>query len=197
MWQTFVRYPHLADGRHDDEAWRAHSGRFAACLIRIPASALQPNLNTFREAVGPLGLSRLHPDHFLHIMVQEIGFVTRNPTTPDELSLDRFDELGSALGSALNDIEQFDVVVRGVNSFEDAAFLEVHDGGRCQMLHKRLREVAAVPLIPRYAFLPHITIAHYLGVFDSMPIVQALQPFRESEFGIVRISEVEIVTFRV
>ena len=144
MWQDFVRYPTLADGRHDDENWRAHNGRFAACMVRVPASALEPNLQAFRDVLEPLASARLHPDHFLHIMIQEIGFVGRSPDKPDDLSLERFDELGVALSTSLADLDAFDIVVRAANSFEDAAFLEVHDGANCHLLHRKLREVSAV-----------------------------------------------------
>lgn len=197
VWQAFTRYPTLADGRHDDANWRAHNGRFACCLVRVPADTLKPAVDDLRHALGQGERARLHPDHFLHIMVQEIGFVCRNPTSADELSFERFDELSTALSTALNDMESFDVQVKGTNSFEDAAFLEVHDGGHCNALHRKLREVAAVPMIPRYAYLPHLTIAHYLGDFDSLETVRALQRFREVEFGSFRVTEVEIATLRV
>ena len=100
LWQAFTRYPTLADGRHDDATWRAHNGRFACCLIRVPVSNIQPELNRLRTALERKNEIRLHPDHFLHIMVQEIGFICRNPSKPDEISLDRFDELSSALSTA-------------------------------------------------------------------------------------------------
>jgi 2'-5' RNA ligase len=197
LWQAFTRYPTVADGRHDDEAWRAHDGRFAACLIRVPASSLEPELSKLRGALDRPEQIRLHPDHFLHIMIQEIGFVTKSPKKPDELSIDRFDEVTMALNSALHDMSTFEVCIGGVNSFEDAAFLEVRNGGGTEAIHRRLREVAAVPMIPRYAFLPHVTVAHYLGSFDSLPIVKALQSFRGTVFGTFPVTEVEIVTMRV
>jgi 2'-5' RNA ligase len=130
-------------------------------------------------------------------MVQEIGFVCRDPRTSDELSLERFDELGSALETALDDIEAFDVSIANANSFEDAPFLEVHDGGGCQAVHRRLREAAAVPMIPRYSYLPNITIGHYTGSYDSLQTVQALQQFRSTHFGSFRVSEVEVATLQV
>jgi len=197
LWQAFTRYPTLADGRHDDAAWRAHDGRFAGCLIRVPANQLQPELDRVRSALDRPSEIRLHPDHFLHIMIQEIGFVSRTATKSDELTIDRFDELSTALSTALDDIAAFEVSIGVVNSFEDAAFLEVRDHGGSELIHRRLREVAAVPMIPRYAFLPHMTIAHYLGSFDSLPVVKALQPFRDVQFGTFEVSEVEIVTMRV
>lgn len=197
LWQAFTRYPTLADGRHDDEVWRAHEGRFAGCLIRVPASQLQPELDRLRSALDRPSEIRLHPDHFLHIMIQEIGFVCRTATKPDELTIERFDEVSTALASALDDIASFEVTIGAANSFEDAAFLEIHDRGGTELIHRRLREVAAVPMIPRYAFLPHMTIAHYLGSFDALPVIKALQPFRSAQFGSFQVTEVEIVTMRV
>jgi 2'-5' RNA ligase len=196
-WQAFSRYPTLADGRHDDETWRAHNGRFACCLIRVPADSLKPGLDELRTALAAHGRARLHPDHFLHIMIQEIGFTTTHPTRQDELTFDRFDELTTAFSSALRDISPFQISVGSANSFEDAAFLEVQDGGRCSAVHGRLREVAAVPMIPRYAYLPHITIAHYLGSFDSMDTLRTLQRYRNVEFGKFEVTEIEIATLRV
>lgn len=130
-------------------------------------------------------------------MVQEIGFICRKPSKPDEISIERFDELSSALGTALSDLHPFDTNIAFANSFEDAAFIEVHDGGGCEAIHRRLREVAAVPMIPRYAFLPHLTVGHYLGDADSLPTVKALQQFREVVFGAFRVAEVEVATMRV
>ena len=197
-WQAFSRYPTLADGRHDDATWRAHSGRFACCLIRVPASALRPRLDALRtELAAGEGKVRLHPDHFLHIMIQEIGFTSTNPTRGDELSFERFDELTTAFSSALRDISPFEIGICSANSFEDAAFLEVQDGARCAAVHGRLREVAAVPMIPRYAYMPHITVAHYLGSFDSMETLKTLQSYRDVQFGAFEVTEVEIATLRV
>ena len=130
-------------------------------------------------------------------MIQEIGFTTTHPTRQDELTFDRFDELTTAFSSALRDISPFQISVGSANSFEDAAFLEVQDGGRCSAVHGRLREVAAVPMIPRYAYLPHITIAHYLGSFDSMDTLRTLQRYRNVEFGKFEVTEIEIATLRV
>lgn len=197
QWHAFSRYPTLADGRHDDDAWRAHSGRFACCLIRVPAVAMQPRLGELRADLACEGKVRLHPDHFLHIMIQEIGFTSTRPSRPDELSFDRFDELTTAFASALTDIQAFEITVPAANSFEDAAFLEVQDGARCAALHGRLREVAAVPMIPRYAYLPHITIAHYLGSYESMATLKTLQGHRGEGFGSFPVLEVEIATLRV
>lgn len=130
-------------------------------------------------------------------MIQEIGFTTTEPARPEELSFERFDELTIALASALRDILSFEIAASSVNSFEDAAFLEVQDGARCSAVHERLREVAAVPMIPRYAYLPHITLGHYLGSYDSMDTLKTLQHYRGGVFGAFTVSEVEIATLRV
>jgi hypothetical protein len=85
----------------------------------------------------------------------------------------------------------------GVNSFQDAAFLEVHDGGAAARLHQRLLELAAVPRISRFAYLPHSTIAHYTASAPAIGLAERLAAWRDAPFGRFRAAEVEIVTLRL
>ena len=197
IWEAFERYPTLADGRHDDEVWRDHSGLFACCMIRIPLGSLDPSLAELRDALEARSFARLHPHSFLHIMLQEIGFVTFAPVKDDEITPARFDEIRSAIGSVSKDIGAFRLVVGGVNSFQDAPFLEVRDDGACNLIHTRLRELAAVPIVPCYPFLPHVTVGHYVGNVDPIPTIAVLRQYREREFGTVEVDAVELATVRV
>lgn len=197
IWEAFERYPTLADGRHDDEVWRDHSGLFACCMIRIPLGSLDPALTELRSGLDALSVARLHPDGFLHVMLQEIGFVTFAPVKDDEITPARFDEIRSAVGAVSKDVAPFRMSVGGANSFQDAPFLEVRDDGACHLIHTRLRELAAVPIVPRYPFLPHITIGHYVGEFDPISTIALLRRHRETEFGTVQVDAIELATLCV
>ena len=197
IWEAFERYPTLADGRHDDKVWRDHSGLFACCMVRIPVASIKPALDELRRGLMDLSVARLHPDGFLHVMLQEIGFVTIAPVKHDELTPARFDELRTAIGSVSKDVGPFQMSVGGANSFQDAPFLEVRDDGACNLIHSRLRELAAVPIIPRYPYLPHVTIGHYVGDFDPIPTIALLRTFRETEFGSFEVDAIELATLRV
>ena len=52
VWDAFRRSQSTADGRHDTPHWRAHDGPYAACVVRVPAEALQPNLTVLRAQLA-------------------------------------------------------------------------------------------------------------------------------------------------
>jgi 2'-5' RNA ligase len=197
IWQAFRQHSHVADGRHDTEEWRAHNGVFAGCIVRVPADSLKPALDELRDALRPTPFVRLHPDHFLHVMLQEIGFVCDHPRKRSEWSAERLDEYVTAASTAVADAPSFDLHLGGANAFQDAVFLDVHDRGACARLHVRLHDLAAVPFVPRFAYLPHTTVAHFTeqAPIDNLPATIAR--FRDRRFGTFMVTQIEIVTLRV
>lgn len=194
VWDAFERAPSTADGRHDTPRWRGASGPYAICMIRVPAAALQPALQRVRDAITGLPEVRLHPDHFLHITLQELGFVVEHPSRPDEISASRLEEFAQSAIEPVTSARPFEITLGPVNAFEDAMFLEVGGGSRVGKLHSRLFELAAIPQEPAYAFLPHCTLAHFTGAMSPDAVSAALQPFRTEPLGRLQITEVEIVT---
>lgn len=194
VWEAFARAPSTADGRHDTPRWRGSSGPYAACIIRVPAEALQPQLSAVRDHLQTLSDVRLHPDHFLHIMLQELGFVVAHPARQDEISAGRLEEFAQSAIEPVSSTSPFQITLGPVNAFEDAVFLETGGGARLSKLHSRLFELAAIPSEPDYPYLPHCTVAHFTGVSSADSAVTALSPFRATPLGSLRVTEVEIVT---
>jgi len=194
VWQRFRTFAEVVDGRHDTADWRGQGGPFAVCVVRVPAGALQPALDECRAALSDQPFVRWHPDHFLHISLQELGFVCDTPARPDEISPARLEEFATAAASALADRGPLEIHLGGVNSFQDAVFLDVDDHGACHQLHRRLNDVAAVPRASRFAFLPHTTIAHYTDVRPIGDIPATLAPWRDIRFGTFTVRQIEIVT---
>jgi 2'-5' RNA ligase len=197
-WSAFGYYPEIADGRHDTSDWQSSPGPFAICLIRVPASLLQPSLDEFRGALREYPFVRLHPDHFLHITWLVLGFVTDTPSANDEITPARLDEFVAGATAALAGAVPFDIRLGGANSFQDAAFLDVHDRGQCSRMHSRLRELAAVPTQPRYAYVPHCTVAHY---DDARPMPsdlgESIERWRDRRFGSFTVQNLEVVTLDI
>src|SRR5687767_13287975 len=96
IWDAFGSAARVADGRHDTPSWRGHGGPFACCCVRVPALALQPDLDGVRLVLGGLPWVRLHPDGFLHVMLQELGFVVDSPRGDDEIAPARLEELAAS-----------------------------------------------------------------------------------------------------
>lgn len=194
VWEAFTRAPSTADGRHDTPRWRGSSGPYAACIVRVPAGVLQPHLDTLRGQLQDLTEVRLHPDHFLHIMLQELGFVVEHPSRGDEISEDRLEEFAQSAVDPVTGTPPFQISLGPANAFEDAVFLETGGGSRLSRLHSRLFELAAVQREPDYLYLPHCTVAHFTGPASAANAVAAIAPFRSGSLGSLQVTEVEIVT---
>jgi 2'-5' RNA ligase len=198
IWQAFRSAEHVADGRHDTTEWRAHSPAvYAFVAVRISADAIQPALDEIRRGLSPFPFVRQHPDHFLHITLQELGFVVSSPKSPDEIDQERLDEIVSQLPAALSGAPAFDLRLGGANSFQDAIFLDVHDRGHCGRLHTRLRELAGVLSVPKFAYLPHVTLAHFTAPEPSGELPQLIGRWRDRRFGSLDVTSIEVVTMDV
>jgi len=197
IWNAFLRSACLADGRHDTAAWRSRAGPFAMCVIRVPAPSLAGLLDSCQQSLAHCPNVRVHPADFLHITLQELGFVCDRPGALDEITPARLDEFAQSAVGPIADRDPFTITFAGVNSFQDAAFLEVDDGGACAALHARLFELAAIPRSPRFAYLPHAKIAHYTADAPAAAVQAALAPFHQARFGAFDVTQVEIVTLDV
>ncbi|MDQ3696112.1 MAG: 2'-5' RNA ligase family protein [Chloroflexota bacterium] len=197
VWESFCSLGRVADGRHDTPAWRSHDAVFAVCMIRVPITALNDDLARCRAALARLPGVRVHPDHFLHISLQELGFVTAAPRHPDEISPAALEEFVSMAASPISERPPFVLTLGGANSFKDAPFLEVHDDEESSRLHQRLFEIAAPPISPTFPYLPHSTIAHYTEPALAAPAIEVLSKWRDARFGEFEVTEVEIATMTI
>jgi 2'-5' RNA ligase len=194
VWEAFQRSQATADGRHDTPYWQAHDGPYAACVARVPAEALQPKLTDLRQQLADLRGVRLHPDHFLHVMLQELGFVVAAPRQPDEISDTRLEEFAQSTVELIANMRPLPVTLGGVNTFQDAVFLELRGGGPLSRLHERLFDLAALPSLPSYSYLPHCTIAHYDGTTPHDEARSLIARWRKEVLGKFTMTEAEIVT---
>lgn len=135
----------------------------------------------------------MHPPSFLHISIQEIGFLSDAPARRDEITRKDLDELISQAHRPLLDFPAFRVVLGPVNSFADAAFLDVDDDGWLSRIHRRLLDFSTVPPSTRYPYLPHMTLAHYdrTAPIGNLPAV--LAEWRDLPLGEFTVDRVEVV----
>ncbi len=194
VWEAFQQSRSTDDGRHDTPHWRAHDGPFAACVIRVPDQVLKPALTVLRDDLAGVQGARIHPDHFLHIMLQELGFMADHPGRPDEITQARVEEFAFAATTPLSSIAPFTVALGGANSFQDAVFLEIDRGELLNQIHERLFDLAAVPHVPAYPYLAHCTIAHYDGSVSPREARSVLETWRANILGQFTVTEIEIVT---
>jgi 2'-5' RNA ligase len=194
VWDVFCQSETTLDGRHDTPRWQVHPGHYAASVIRVDATALQPALDDIRAALKGMDSVRIHPDPFLHIMLQELGFVETHATDPSQMTSERLEEFAQSSIEPVSNTRAFSILLGGVNAFTDAVFLEARGAGELVRLHERLFELAAIPRVPKHSFLPQCTIAQFTGEVPAQPVREALEPFRGTRLGVIEAREVEIVT---
>jgi 2'-5' RNA ligase len=194
VWQAFRQSEATADGRHDTPYWRSHLGPYALCVVRVPTEAVQPQLDALRADLARLPGVRIHPDHFLHITLQELGFVVDAPRGRDEISGARLEEFVQSAIEPVSQVPAFSIQLGGANSFQDAVFLDVDGSGPLTQLHERLFDVATILRPPDYPYLAHCTVAHYDGTTPAQAAASVIEPWRHQVLGGFSVSEVEIVT---
>lgn len=194
VWSSFLQAEETADGRHDTPAWRARAGVYAACIVRVPSEALEPALGQLQDGLRRVRGVRVHPTGFLHIMLQELGFLVGHPTRSDEISPARLEEFAQSAIEPVTITPPFPIWLGPANSFEDAVFLEVANGEALARLHQRLFDLAVIPASPAFSYLPHCTIAHYDGTASPAEAIAAIEPWRDRTLGGFRVNEVEVIT---
>jgi 2'-5' RNA ligase len=193
IWQNLRSIAEVRDGRHDGEAWQSHQGQFAMCCVRIPPDALGPEYDGILEALSQFPFVRIHPQSFLHIPIQEIGYVVNEPVSRNEISRNQLDEFITVSQRPLLDFPRFRIGLGPVNSFADAAFLDVQDDGWLSRIHRRLVDLSSVPPSMKFPYLPHATIAHYdrVAPIENLPAV--LAEWRDTPVGEFVTDDVHVV----
>ncbi len=139
------------------------------------------------------------PRNALHITVQSVG-------NRDKLTVEQQAALAERAAPVLERLAPFDVTIGGANSFDVAAFLEVHDGGAIREARATLRaalpwlaEEGSDPLVSGDcdAFLPHVSIAYYNAEADAAGVVAALAPHRHDVVARVQVRAARLVAVRL
>lgn len=193
VWQHLRQVSEVTDGRHDSEEWRGREGDFVMCCLRVLEDATTPALDQLRDVLRDFPYARVHPPGFLHITIQELGFLTETPRHRSDIDQAWLEEFIAQSEMPISEFPPFNVVLSGANSFVDAAFIDVHDHGWLSRMQGRLLDFVKVPPSTHYAYLPVVTIAHYTETAPIGSLVAELTPWRDQFFGEFRVDSIDVV----
>lgn len=197
VWEKFVSRRTLEFGGHRDPAWQSGHDYSASFVIPADVSRFSDRLQPMREALRMQPYVSLHPDHFMHITLLLLGFLSPPPEEENEVSGERLTELGESAKEALAGFSPFSVELANLNAFPGAVFVEVRDGGGISRLQDALCAGCGLKRPPGP---PHLTLA-YLQAPDGTPapesLVSAISAYRDWPVGTLEVERAELTLLNV
>lgn len=216
-WQQFRARPTTNDETAHDIGKRDREERssYVAFLVPVTGHGIVQATRPVREALTAAGIAEALPSHFLHITVLGIGFESAIRATNGNIA-----RIMDRASRALRDVQPLTLTLKGVNSFGNAAFVEVHDEKNgLAALRDRLVDVlhhvglagfGASALSGEGAiqdgeaerdradpvnappFLPHLSLCYYREQYPIEKVSEILEPYRDLAVGTVRMNYVTL-----
>ncbi len=162
------------------------------CVLDDPA--LQRAVTRLQQALDLPFLDPLAPDE-LHLTVQGVAPLARVPARAAYA-------LAVEAAARLADLAPFAIDLRGLNSFDEGVFAQVHGWNPLVGLRRTLRAAIAksvdrgLPEDPEDGFFPHLSVAYANAPADAAPLAAALAPLRDASIGTWAVGHVELVELR-
>lgn len=155
---------------------------------------LQPLLDVLAE----LEEIELPPPSFLHVPTLVVGFVTAT-----DISFTEMESMTMRASSHIARMPPFSLRVGGISAREDALYLGVDDDFHLREVRRRAGERApriaqALRDDPAFApdggdrFMPSIPFAFFTGRGDRARVIEAVEPYRETELGECSVTHISV-----
>lgn len=216
-WQQFRARPttDVDFARDVGQRAREEKSSYVAFLVPVTGHGIVQATRPVREALSAAGIEESLPSHFLHISVLGIGFESAIRTTNGNIA-----RIMDRASRALRDVQPLTLTLKGVNSFGNAAFVEVHDEKNgLSALRDRLVDVLhhvglagfgasalsgegtvhdgeeerdRADAVNAPPYLPHLSLCYYREHYPTEKVVDILEPYRDLEVGTLRMNYVTL-----
>lgn len=215
-WQQFRARPTTDDETAHDIGRRGgeEKSSYVAFLVPVTGHGIVQATRPVREALSAAGIEEALPSHFLHITVLGIGFESAIRTTTGNIA-----RIMDRASRSLRDVQPLTLTLRGVNSFSNAAFVEVHDDKNAlPALRDRLVEVLhqiglagfgdsarsggetadgeaerdQADAVNAPPYLPHLSLCYYRDHYPTEQVATILEPYRALEVGTLRMNYITL-----
>lgn len=216
VWQQFIAAPATenANAHEADREARNAKSSYIAFLIPVTGTAMVNATRPVREALSGAGIEDVLPSHYLHITVLGLGLEAAVRTAPGNIA-----RIMDRTSRALRDVQPLRLTLRGVNSFGNAAFIEVHDerDGLATLRDNLVRTLHGLGMpgfgpaalsdeappdgatgadqpdrVNAPPYLPHLSICYYRESYPTAKVVPVLEPYRGLEAGTLRVNYVTL-----
>jgi len=188
IWKAFLRDRlHRSDDAHELPGWMTLSGNQLSCLIRLtPFPDVVTSVVNLQRRLSRHGVLIPHPARFLHLTIRMFGEASGEY---ELLAAPRLcvpiQYICDSVSRSLCGLPAFQVILRGVNSWPEAPFVQVFDAGAILEIRRRIDQ--ALPEAPDRdypgGFLPHLTLGYYHFGADLTAIAREMAGLREYRVG--------------
>lgn len=197
VWRSFISERRLEFGGHRDPQWSGGHELSASFMIPVDVSRFSERLRPVRQDLEMEPYVALHPDHFMHITLLLLGFLTPEPETPGEICKERLLRLGEEARRSLAGFAPFQVELANINAFPGAIFVEVRDGGEISRLRDAICSGCGLKRPPGP---PHLTLA-YIQAPDDTPapdsLVSAIGHYRDWPVGSLEVDHAALTILNI
>ena len=216
-WQQFLARPTTNDENAHEADKRAREAKSAylAFLVPVTSTSIVQATRPVRQALTAAGIEDVLPSHYLHITVLGLGLESSLRTTTGTIA-----RIMDRATRALRDVQPPALTLKGVNSFANAAFVEVHDdrNGLAPLRDSLVRIMRQVGLpgfgdsalsakaatdgaepahdqpdtVNAPPYLPHMSLCYYHEQYPTKKVAGILEPYREIEVGKLRMNYVTL-----
>lgn len=175
--------------------WSADATPFYVFVLRPDAAAIAC-LRPVRDALTNAGITAVMPAQFLHITVQSLGNLGAGGLTAAVAG-----RVGEDVADALAGTEPFAVRLAAVGPFGSGAFVAVHEADTTRPLVGMQRAVVDALLAanrapvrhPDRPYQPHLSLCYFDAPHPTAPVLAALAPFRDADFGTFPVASLDLV----
>lgn len=162
-------------------------------MIPVEVKGIEGGISAARDALRPFPFVSLHPDHFMHISLVIVGFVTDEPGGPNEFSKENLAELAELAKEVVAGFGEFRLKLANLGAFPSAAFIEAYDeAGEIDKLRRSLFVCCGLEGKPGP---PHLTLAYFTvkEKTNAPPaLIEAIEPLRNRTFGSFTVRHVDL-----
>lgn len=169
-----------------ESGWTRGRDTYLAFLVSVDDPAVVSHLRGLVRRVEHIPGLEPYPESYWHLTVKGIGFETKAPTQPDDVSLGDFEKIAEAARRVFAARPAFEVAIGPASGFPEVVFAEVWNSLPVRELNSGLLE--ALPILVRYpfdgqSFLPHVSIARFTSDDGLDELKQALATLRTDQPG--------------
>jgi 2'-5' RNA ligase len=178
-----------------DNDWTKGRNQYLTFHVRIRDAELIGKLAEIQSRLSANSCVAPFPKDYFHISIAGLGFLVKSEEYDDDILIENLQRIVNQAKEALHPLSRFDIFLSKLNIFPDVVFVEVHDGGKIEEIHRTLQ---AIPEIRKRkfdypSFLPHISIMRFQDNKDFTRLISHLEKLRDTKLGKMTVHSVELV----